>query len=32
MTVNSAALGPYLPDVEIVVAGRRLLRNASLPV
>jgi L-alanine-DL-glutamate epimerase-like enolase superfamily enzyme len=32
MTVITAALGPYLQDVEIVVAGRRLFRSASLPV
>ncbi len=32
MTVNTAALGPYLQDVEIVVAGRSLFRSASLPV
>ncbi len=32
MSVNTAALGPYLQDVEIVVAGRRLFRSAALPV
>jgi L-alanine-DL-glutamate epimerase-like enolase superfamily enzyme len=31
MTVNTAALGPYLQNVEIVVAGRRLFRSASFP-
>jgi L-alanine-DL-glutamate epimerase-like enolase superfamily enzyme len=31
MTVNTAALGPYLHDVEIVVDGRRLFRSTSLP-
>ncbi len=32
MSVNTAALEPYLQDVEIVVAGRRLFRSGSLPV
>ena len=32
MNVNPAALRPYLQDVEIVVAGRRLFRSAGLPV
>jgi L-alanine-DL-glutamate epimerase-like enolase superfamily enzyme len=32
MTVNTAGLNPYLQDVEIVVAGQRLFRSASLPV
>jgi L-alanine-DL-glutamate epimerase-like enolase superfamily enzyme len=31
MTVSTATLGPYLQNVEIVVAGRRLFRSASLP-
>jgi L-alanine-DL-glutamate epimerase-like enolase superfamily enzyme len=30
MSINSAALGPYLQDVEITVAGRRLFRSSSL--
>ena len=32
MTVNTAALRPYLKDVEIAVAGRTLFRSSSLPV
>jgi L-alanine-DL-glutamate epimerase-like enolase superfamily enzyme len=31
MTVNTAALGPYLRDVEIVVGGQRLFRSTALP-
>ena len=31
MSVNTSALAPYLQDVEIVVAGRRLFRSAPLP-
>lgn len=30
MTVNAAALGSYLQDVEIAVAGRTLFRSSSL--
>jgi L-alanine-DL-glutamate epimerase-like enolase superfamily enzyme len=32
MTVNTAALRPYLKDVEIAVAGRTLFRSSALPV
>jgi L-alanine-DL-glutamate epimerase-like enolase superfamily enzyme len=32
MTVNTAALRPYLKEVEIAVAGRTLFRSSALPV
>jgi len=32
ITVNTAALRPYLKDVEIAVAGRTLFRSSALPV
>jgi L-alanine-DL-glutamate epimerase-like enolase superfamily enzyme len=31
MTVNTAVLGPYLRDVEIVVGGQQLFRSTALP-
>jgi L-alanine-DL-glutamate epimerase-like enolase superfamily enzyme len=31
MSINTVALRPYLQEVEITVAGRRLFRSASLP-
>jgi L-alanine-DL-glutamate epimerase-like enolase superfamily enzyme len=31
MTVNTGGLAPYLKDVEIVVAGKRLFRSTALP-
>ena len=32
LTVNTAALRPYLKEVEIAVAGRTLFRSSALPV
>jgi hypothetical protein len=32
ITVNTAALRPYLQEVEIAVAGRVLFRSSPLPV
>jgi L-alanine-DL-glutamate epimerase-like enolase superfamily enzyme len=32
MTLNTAALRPYLKEVEIAVAGRTLFRSSALPV
>jgi len=31
MSVNAAALGPYLQNVDITVAGRQLFRSSPLP-